>query len=72
MSDINENERMMEKDVTMTEMEATLILIARVEMTVLTTTTIKTTSASMITTDSKLGKLIEMLKLIPVDISKLC
>ena len=40
---------MMEKDATMMEMEATMVLIARLEMTLLTTT--KTTSASMIITD---------------------
>ena len=49
MSDINEDERTMEKDATMTEMEATEVLVARVEMTVLTTT--KTTLASMTITD---------------------
>ena len=31
MSDINEDERMTEKDATMTEMEATMVLIARVD-----------------------------------------
>ena len=60
MSDNNGDERVMEKDAAMTELDAKMVLMAIVEMTLLTTTTTTTkttTSASTTINDNSFQNL---------------